>query len=222
MCRSALGDDGALVDFVPRESDLEWRRGASRKPVESDPPDSCWLCARHAACGRLLSTRLDIDRGLDTLREADEGIDVRGRLSDSIEIDAWERILRRALPDFAVEIGSDDTEIEEDAQNPYFGDSEIPPGAANWVSADVWTVNGHLAEVSVDRTQIYWRTGGIARVDIHIGAVSPHAPGWTVWVTPEPDATRFSSAHVTMSGEPSPLMMELLERYGLEPARVRR
>ncbi len=222
MCGAGVGERGALVEFVPREEDLEWHERAARGRDGGHPPDALWLCERHAGCGWMLARRLDARRGLDLLRTADEGIDVSGQVPPELAVDDWERILRRALPDFAMELGGEDLEVEEDEQSYYAEDGEIPPGAAHGADAYTWTVAGARGEAWVTRATLYWRGGGVARTDIHVGSSSREPSGWTVWVEPDAGATRFTSAHVTMSGDPSPLMVELLERYGLEPARVRR
>lgn len=155
------------------------------------------------------------------LREADAGVDISGQLAASIGVDEWERILRRALPDFAIEMGSDDLEVEEDWQTSYYEDSEIPAGASNGVACTSWEVSGDRSMVDVSRTTVFWRAGGIARTDIHIGSVTPHVPGWSVWVTPDAGARRFGSEHMSVHGDPSPLMCDLLARYGLEATRIR-
>ncbi len=189
--------------------------------TRGEPPDAAWLCGRHLECGVLLASRLDIARGLALLGEADAGVEVRGQLATTIGVHEWERVLRRALPDFAIEIGSDDVEVEEDWQTSYLEDSDIPSGASNGVECTSWQVSGDQSMVAVDRMIVFWQRGGVARTDIHIGSVSPHAPGWSVWVTPDADADRFGSEHVSVHGDPSPLMWDLLRRYGLTTTRVR-
>ncbi|MFW7415731.1 hypothetical protein [Demequina sp. SO4-18] len=224
VCGADVTEAGALVDFLPRESDLSWHEQWSdgyEVTPSGEAPEAAWLCRRHVDCGRLLATRLDIVRGLVLLREADAGVEVRGQLATTIGISEWERVLRRALPDFAIEIGSENVEIDEDWQTSYWEDSEIPAGASNSVECTSWGVKGDRSMVNIDRTTIYWRGGGVARTDIHIGSITPHAPGWSVWATPDAGADRFGSEHLSVSGEPSPLMEELLHRYGLKATRVR-
>ncbi|MFN3865787.1 MAG: hypothetical protein ACK4MD_03630 [Demequina sp.] len=225
ICGTDVNDAGALVDFVPREADLDWHEQVGESGSLSGgvtPPDAAWLCGRHVECGLLLATRLDIERGLSMLREADGGVEIRGALAATMGVNEWERILRRSLPDFAVELGSDAVEIEEHWQSSYWDDSEIPAGAHNGVECTSWSVSGDRSRVAVDRTTIYWRAGGVARTDIHIGSVGPHTPGWSVWATPDANASRFKSEHLSVHGDPSPLMRDLLLRYGLEATRVRR
>ncbi|MDN4481477.1 hypothetical protein [Demequina muriae] len=228
VCGADVTDAGALVDFLPREADLAWHatwcdadESTADDSSRGEPPDAAWLCARHLECGLVMARRLDIGRGLALLREADAGVEVRGQLAATLGVDEWERVLRRALPDFAIEIGSDRVEIEEDWQTSYLEDSEIPAGASNGVECTSWSVGGDQSMVGVDRIAVYWRSGAVARTDVHIGSVGPHAPGWSVWVTPDADATRFGSQHVSVHGEPSPLMGDLLRRYGLDATRVR-
>ncbi|MFW2514530.1 hypothetical protein ACNI3K_12215 [Demequina sp. SO4-13] len=228
ICGAGVTETGALVDFLPREVDLAWHlqwcdgdSPPSVGPPLGEAPDAAWLCGRHVECGLLLATRCDIERGLTLLRESDTGVEIRGQLAGTMRIGEWERVLRRALPDFAIELGSGDVEIDEDWQTSYREDSEIPAGARNGVECTSWRVRGDGSMVAVDRTIIDWRTGGVARTDIHIGSVMRDGSGWSVWATPDPGSDRLGSEHLSVHGEPSPLMGDLMRRYGLKATRVR-
>ncbi|MFV0287613.1 MAG: hypothetical protein ACK5IM_14685 [Demequina sp.] len=218
VCGARVDDDGALVDFVPREADLDAARAGA---ASAHPPgDAAWMCARHVACGWALSRRFDRARALTLAASADEGIDVRGQIPASIGILDWERVLRRALPDFAVELGSADVAIDEDWQTFYAEDGEIPPGASHSAEAISWSVEAGGGHLSVTRITMYWPQGAVARTEVHVDSVSAHAPGWRVRVIPAPNAVRFEPTEATVLGEPSPLMRDLLDRYGLSPTAV--
>lgn len=226
ICGTEANLNGGLVSFVPNESDLEWRERASEEPTMGHPPDSAWMCADHWPVANALAPFVTLNQGLaytertDALDDAQLARAVQKRREQGVEIQLWERVLRRLIPDLIVEAGGTDVEIEYVEQNTWWERDDSPPQVDEWAWAQQWANRDLEPSVCLYTHTAYWRSGGRARRE----AVLMVTPGrddkrrWQVAVLSPVGSECFQPQHVQIEGEPSPIMRDLLATYGLRPA----
>ncbi len=228
MCDTEAPTAAGLVQFLPRPSDVAWRERAAEQGFVGQAPDSAWFCAAHLGDARTLAPLVDIELGLSQLRSAalqgDAAVDDHevaapgGRASeDGMEMGAWVRVLRRAMPDLAVEAGCADIVVENHAQETYYPMDGSPPEVSPFTWTEAWTVSDDGATVCLYTETARWNTDEIARVEgvIMVTPSADEARRYVVKAMSPVGSTRIGPEHVVLEGEPSPAMRDLLETHGL-------
>ena len=200
-----------------------------REGLVGHPPDTAWLCSEHAPVGRALAPLVDIELALSQMRAADRAApqdpEPASRESEQrpgMEIGAWTRVLRRAIPDLAVEAGCVSIEVEEsDGQETYYQMDGSPPEVSPFTWTQQWCASDAGATVCLYTETAYWNTQEVARVEA-VMMVTPHADEalrCVVAALSPVGSTRIGPEHVrVVEGRPSPMLEALLEEHGLTPA----
>ena len=68
LCNKRMGDEGGLVYFKKRESDIAWEERMEKIGGVGHPPYAEWFCEEHYDAARDLS-ELTIDKAMGQLRE---------------------------------------------------------------------------------------------------------------------------------------------------------
>lgn len=212
-----------MVSFVPRESDLAWRERQLEGGSLGSPPDVAGLCATHLPLARSLAVTLNIDTALERMRELDRRAPAGTGQTAAPEADlpsvpgitAWESILRRALPDFAVEAGVREFEFEYQSQEWCEPMEGLPAGVYPFPWGQEWSLRDAGATVCLWSETASLPSGAIARKMVELRVSPAHTPMWVIEITNKPSTGQCDVATMRFEGDPSPLALELLEHYGL-------
>lgn len=218
MCDADADPAGGLVTFLPRKEDVEWRERCLDSGYIGHPPDTAWLCSRHARTGRELSTAVTIDVALAGLHDPaclEPIVSRRESGSLRITIAMWERVLRRALPDIAVELGIDQLELEYDAQStcePMLG---LPLDVDPFPYGQQWLFQGEAGTVCMYSDVTRYESGVLALMAVVLMVSPSDRERFEVQVGNRLGSADANPGTVHIEGELSDVVRELLSAYDL-------
>lgn len=206
VCERAVDDDGGLVQFVSRATDLAWRERAKQPGFVGHPPDTDWFCADHIELARQMAATTTIDVALKTMRATKRPDKEQPH---GPEIGVVERYLRDRFSDIAARVGLAGVTVTESEDREWvLMDGSRPPVCPFVVtSRRLATCDGQSLELVFSRS--HWDEDSIARASVMLTGWGAHTFNLSAHI-PE-DGSSLAVTDVLLSGEEASIVADLAE-----------